>query len=270
MTTYAIGDIQGCFDELQQLLRLIKFDQTNDRLWFVGDLVNRGAKSLEVLRFVKQLGNAVVVLGNHDLYLLSLFHNKNPLQKAHNLQPVLEAHDSQELIDWLRCLPLLYHEQKPDYVLVHAGIYPKWTLKEAKQCAKEVENVLRSDDYINFLEKMYGNQPDIWDEKLTGIKRLRFIINCFSRMRYCDKDGKLDLEATYPPIMAPPGYIPWFAFPERKIKNKIIFGHWASLQGEAKTENIFALDTGCVWGGSLTAMRLEDGEKFSISCVKHA
>lgn len=270
MTTYVIGDVQGCFDELQQLLQLIEFDANKDRLWFVGDLVNRGPKSLEVLRFVQQLKNAIVVLGNHDLHLLSLFHGKDPLLKQHTLHEVLQAPDANKLIDWLRHRPLLHHDEKLGYVMVHAGIYPKWTLKQAKKYAKEVETALCDANYADFLGHMYGNQPDTWQENLTGNERLRFIINSFTRMRFCNMEGKLDFEATGELDTAPEGFKAWFQIEQRKTKDyKIIFGHWAALQGKMNIKNIYALDTGCVWDGSLTAMRLNDEKMFRVPCISH-
>jgi len=270
MSTNAIGDIQGCFAELQELLRLIKFDHKKDQLWFVGDLVNRGPKSLEVLRFVKSLPNPIVVLGNHDLHLLTIFNKIDPLQINHTYHEILRAPDCQELIDWLRSRPFLHHDENLGYVMVHAGIYPNWTLEQAKSYAKEAEQILQSDNYAEFLEHMYGNEPNIWHEDLTGIARFRFIISCFTRMRFSDEQGKLDLQETKGLDATPVGFMPWFKVPKRKTKDyKIIFGHWAALQGKADTENIYALDTGCVWGGKLTALRLEDEQKFSVPGASH-
>lgn len=267
MPTYAIGDIQGCFDELQDLLRLISFDKEKDQLWFVGDLVNRGPKSLEILRLVKDLPNAITVLGNHDLHLLSIFNQIDPIAINHTLQNILHAPDCDELINWLRKRPLLYHDEKLDFVLVHAGIYPNWTLAQAKTHAHEAENILQSKNYTDFLEHMYGNEPNIWSENLNRIARFRFIINCFTRMRFSDKNGKLDLVETRGPQKAPVGFMPWFKVPNRKTKaQKIIFGHWAALAGKTGTKNVYALDTGCVWGGSLTAICLENGRIFNTPC----
>ncbi len=266
MSTYAIGDIQGCFDELQKLLQLIKFDAEKDRLWFVGDLVNRGPKSLQVLRFVKNLPDPIVVLGNHDLHLLTVFNRTNHLHGEHSLQDVLQAPDRHELIDWLRARPLLHHDEKLGYVLVHAGIYPNWTLPQAKIYASEIEKILRSKNYATYLRHMYGDEPSMWHKNLTGMERFRFIINCFTRMRFCNVHNRLDLYETGSPDAAPPGYMPWFKVPNRKTTQyKIIFGHWAALEGKANTANIYALDTGCVWGGALTALRLEDEHIFSVA-----
>jgi bis(5'-nucleosyl)-tetraphosphatase (symmetrical) len=269
MPTYAIGDIQGCFDELQQLLQLINFDKNKDQLWFVGDLVNRGPKSLAVLRLVKNLPNAIVVLGNHDLHLLTIFNQIDPIPIKHTCHEILQAPDCHELIDWLRKRPLLHHDKNLGFVMVHAGIYPNWTLEQAKICAQDAEKILQCDNYTDYLEHMYGNEPNIWHENLTKIDRFRFIINCFTRMRFSDKNGKLDLVETGSLPAAPAGFMPWFKVPKCKARNyKIIFGHWAALEGKVASKNIYALDTGCVWGGSLTAMCLQDGRMFHTPCKR--
>ncbi len=268
MATYAIGDIQGCFDELQLLLQDINFDRNVDVLWFTGDLVNRGPESAEVIRFVKSLGErAITVLGNHDLHLLAVHSGEIPKKKSDTFTDVINAGDGDALCQWLRHQPLLHHDPASGYTLVHAGIHPQWDLELAQHCAHEVEIMLRSDSYHEFFEHMYGNEPNYWNESLRGWKRMRFITNCFTRMRYCNVDGKLDLKVKSPVGTQPADYMPWFAIPERANKGaKIIFGHWASLQGHADTENIFAIDTGCCWGNCLTALRLDDQKKFCISC----
>ncbi len=268
MATYAIGDVQGCFAELQQLLEHINFDENTDKLWFVGDLVNRGPESLKVLRFVKNLGNkAITVLGNHDFHLIALYYDINPLQKQHTLEDIIQAPDSEELIDWLRCQPLLHHDPALGYVMTHAGMYPMWDLAQAKKYAHEIEAILCGDNYLYLLEHMYGDQPDTWNENLTGIERQRFIINAFTRMRFCTPEGKLDFNTNGDLNSAPKGYKAWFNIPNRKTQNeKIIFGHWAALQAKVDVPNIYALDGGCVWGSKLIAMRLEDGERFSVGC----
>lgn len=266
MSTYCIGDVQGCFQELQKLLQLIAFDPQNDKLWFVGDLVNRGPNSLETLRFVKQLPNVKVVLGNHDFHLLALYH-KATTTKSHDLQPIIDASDAPELIDWLRLQPLLYHDLRFDCVLVHAGIYPWWNLAKAKSCALEVEKILRADDYHKMFKHMYGNKPNRWDENLTGWRRTRFIINSFTRMRFCDAEGHLDFAFQGNVGSQPNNLLPWFKMPERQNKTvKIIFGHWAALEGKVDEANLLALDTGCVWGRSLTALRLDDHKLFAVEC----
>ncbi|MEI8054457.1 MAG: symmetrical bis(5'-nucleosyl)-tetraphosphatase [bacterium] len=267
MATYCIGDIQGCFDELENLLRIINYDRGCDSLWFVGDLVNRGPKSLEVLRFIKQLPNAKVVLGNHDLHLLSFYHKIVSFEARH-LEQVLAAPDGLELIEWLRKQPLLYYDADRNFVLAHAGIYPGWELSEAIVRAREVETVLQGENYIDFLKNLYGNAPSSWSGSLSGFERLRFIANAFTRMRFCDLSGNLEFVTSGGVDAAPQGFLPWFKIPWRKTKNvKILFGHWVALKGLADEQNVFALDTGCVYGESLTAMRLEDGAKFSVESL---
>jgi bis(5'-nucleosyl)-tetraphosphatase (symmetrical) len=262
MATYCIGDVQGCFAELEQLLHVINYDRKRDCLWFVGDLVNRGPNSLEVLRLVKQLPNTKIVLGNHDLHLLN-FYNKIVDFEIDYLEPILAAPDGLELINWLRRQPLLYYDKEQNFVLVHAGIYPGWGLQEAIMYAREVETVLQGENYIEFLKQMYGNEPSSWSDNLSGFDRSRFITNAFTRMRFCDSQGKLEFAYAGEANTAPQGFLPWFKIPWRKTQDvKIIFGHWAALQGQTNEPNVFALDTGCVWGKSLTAMRLEDGVRF--------
>ncbi|GAB6068371.1 symmetrical bis(5'-nucleosyl)-tetraphosphatase [Methylothermus subterraneus] len=264
MAHYAIGDVQGCLQELQKLLDKIRFDPASDRLWFTGDLVNRGPHSLETLRFVKSLGNsAVTVLGNHDLHLLAVAHGQEYRHKQ-DLDEVLTAPDREELLDWLRHRPLLYHNER--FCLIHAGLPPQWSIATAIRCAKEVEAVLQSDSWREFLQRMYGNEPNLWSEDLSGWPRLRFIVNCFTRLRYLDPQGRLALEPTAPPEKLP-HLIPWFRFPGRLSQGQeIIFGHWSTL-GFVAENGCFGIDTGCVWGGQLTALRL-DGEmdRVSVAC----
>jgi bis(5'-nucleosyl)-tetraphosphatase (symmetrical) len=266
MATYAIGDVQGCFDELQRLLKKIHFNAQQDQLWFVGDLVNRGPKSLEVLRFIKNLPNAKVVLGNHDLHLLAVaFGNPYP---NHTLAPILAANDRNELIEWLRNQPLMHIDLQQGYVMAHAGIYPLWNLSQAERYAHEFATVLQSDQMTTLLTELYGSKPEKWDENLIGWERLRFIANAFTRMRFCTRDGRLEFATTGEMGTQPEEFIPWFAVPERKTReHEIIFGHWAALKGKVDiAAHVYALDTGCVWKGSLTAMRLEDKKFFRISC----
>jgi len=267
MATYAVGDIQGCYDELQQLLDHIHFDISQDRLWFVGDLVNRGPDSLKVLRFVKNLGDiATTVLGNHDLHTLAVANGHLQYHRNDNIDDVLLAEDHDELTHWLRHRPLLHHDAELNFTMIHAGLAPQWDLVTAQSCAKEIESVLQSNQHVEFLNKMYGNQPDVWDEKLTDWDRLRFITNCFSRLRYCNNNGQLALEEKGKPGSQAAGLIPWFEVPNRKSANiRIVFGHWSTL-GPIENDKIFPIDTGCLWGESLTALRLEDCQKFSIDC----
>lgn len=267
MAIYAIGDVQGCYAELQGLLTKIDFQVEADRLWFTGDLVNRGPDSLAVLRFVHDLGDAAqTVLGNHDLHLLALAEGLAPAQRSDTLDGVLGAADKDELLDWLRHRPLLYLDPRYGDALLHAGLPPQWDIHQAQACAGEVEAVLRGPGFRDFLAHMYGNEPDYWDERHSGWDRLRFITNCFTRLRYCDQRGRLYLGAKGAPGTQPAQAMPWFAHPGRKSRGtRIIFGHWSTL-GLYQGDEIVALDTGCLWGGSLTALRLDDGAVFSHAC----
>ena len=270
MSTYAIGDLQGCFDELKDLLDSINFDESRDQLWFTGDLVNRGPQSLECLRFVKSLGDiAVSVLGNHDLHLLAVVQNGNHKRQKDTLDEVINAPDSNELLEWLKERPLLHYENEIDFMLVHAGLVPEWDFDQTKNLAIEVIQTLSSTELPGFLDYMYGNTPEQWSDDLDGWERIRFIINCFTRMRYCTASGQLVFEEKGPPGSQAKNIQPWFTFPSRKTKNKkIIFGHWSTVHlGNIKNfseYNVFPLDTGCVWGGELTALRLEDEKWFSV------
>ncbi len=261
---YAIGDIQGCYQELQALLKLIKFDRTRDQLWLVGDLVNRGPQSLDVLRFIKDLGpHAITVLGNHDLHLLAVAYGTQALARSDTLDDILSAPDCVKLIEWLQQQPLLHHDAKLNYTMVHAGIPPQWDLISAQNFAYEVESILKNNPR-DFFKNMYGNEPCEWSDELVGFDRLRYIVNAFTRLRFCTRSGKLELKTKETAVSPTSDLLPWFKIPERKTKHdKIIFGHWAALEGKANTENIFALDTGCVWGGKLTALRLSDEQLFS-------
>lgn len=270
MAVYAIGDLQGCYTELRQLLDTLRLDPAQDKLWFVGDLVNRGPQSLECLRFVKSLGDrAVVTLGNHDLSLLLIMAGVRELTDHHTTGDVLRAADRAELFDWLRRRPLLHHDPELDYVMVHAGLPPQWDLATAKNCARELESVLRGEDYLEYFRNMYGDQPDRWSDDLRGVERWRFITNCFTRMRYCTAEGRLDLDAKDKPGRQDKNLIPWFQVPGRRSADtRILFGHWSTL-GLVRENNVVSLDTGCVWGGSLTAMRLDapNPRFFSVACT---
>lgn len=268
MALYAIGDIQGCYDELQRLLEKLRFDAHADRLWLVGDLVNRGPKSLEVLRFIKSLGaGAVAVLGNHDLHLLAVAAGIERLKPGDTFGPIQQAPDRDELLDWLRHRPLLHHDPALGYALLHAGLPPQWDLAQAQRCAKEVESVLRGKDYKEFFKHMYGNEPDLWSENLSGWARLRYIVNCFTRLRYVDDAGRITHKEKGAPN-SNKSLTPWFRFPKRKSSAaRIIFGHWSTL-GLVFENNVYALDTGCVWGGELTALCLDRdprGIEFAVS-----
>jgi len=266
MAIYAVGDIQGCYTELVQLLEKISFDRAQDQLWFVGDLVNRGDDSLAVLRLVQSLGDrAITVLGNHDLHLLAVAAGVAELHRSDTLDEILNAPDRDELLDWLRQQPL-FHVQD-GVALVHAGLLPSWTVKQAGKLAREVEVALRSDDYVDFLGHMYGNQPNAWDEKLTGYKRLRLITNALTRMRICTDAGEMEYKFKAEMSKIPDGYRAWFDIPARASASAtVVFGHWSAL-GLIVRENVIALDTGCLWGGPLTAIRLEDRAVFQVPCA---
>lgn len=263
MANYIVGDIQGCFDELQLLLKKAKFKPKKDKIWFAGDLVARGPKSLETLRFVKSLGDsAVTVLGNHDLHLLAVSLGVHPQKKKDRTLAIFSAPDREELLTWLRHQPLL--AEHDEFVVCHAGISPQWNRKAAKSASKEIEKYLQSDDWQTLITEMYANSPDYWDDGLQGIERYRYIINAFTRMRFCHQDGRLDMLCKLPPEeMGSEKLVPWFKLKQRaKFDKTILFGHWAALSGYENKE-VIGLDTGCVWGGSLTMIRWEDKRFFS-------
>lgn len=269
MSTYAIGDVQGCFEALLRLLDKIQFDAQHDTLWFTGDLVNRGPQSLETLRFIHSLGKkAITVLGNHDLTLLAVGNHAIPYNPArHTFIDILEAPDRDELLNWLQFQPLLHHDEQLQFTLVHAGFSPLWDLPTAMTLAKEVETVLQSAHSLEFFKHMYGNYPNTWGPQLTGWDRLRYIVNCFTRLRFCNAKGQLELSSTEAENHAPEGFSPWFKIPNRKSQTlNIIFGHWAALNGKTDEPNVFPLDTGCVWGKCLTAFRLEDHLNIALQC----
>ncbi len=267
MATYAIGDIQGCFDQLQALLERLAFDPARDRLWFTGDLVNRGPKSLDTLRFVRDLGEgAATVLGNHDLHMLAVAAGQSDYSRSDTFHDVLEAPDADELLNWLRHRPLLHHDAELGHTLVHAGLPPQWDLATAQGCAAELESVLRGPEHVAFLHDMYGNKPKRWAAELQGMERLRFSLNCFTRMRYCTREGKLDFKHKGAPGSQPAELLPWFEIPGRRSAGlKLVFGHWSTL-GLRAGDGLFGLDTGCLWGGRLTAVCLEDGRLNQLDC----
>jgi bis(5'-nucleosyl)-tetraphosphatase (symmetrical) len=268
MAVYAIGDVQGCFDELQALLDKLAFNPQNDCLWFAGDLVNRGPMSLETLRFIKGLGDsAISVLGNHDLHLLAAAYGYPLKNDDHTLDAVLDAPDRDELIDWLRQQPLLHHDAELGFTLVHAGLPPQWDLSLAQQCATEVERQLRGDGIADLLTNMYGNKPKQWADNLDGYNRLRFIINCFTRLRFCDLDGRLNLKSKGPPGSQPEGFYPWYEIPDRASKGlNITFGHWSTLRDYGQP-GIYPIDSACLWGGELTALRIDtEPERINQPC----
>ena len=263
MATYAIGDVQGCFLSLTRLLDRCRFDSRADRVWLVGDLVNRGPRSLEVLRWAAHLGDRVtMVLGNHDLHLLAVAAGAREQKARDTLRAVLEASDREELLAWLRRRPLLHHEGR--FLMVHAGLLPSWGADEALPLAREVENELRGSEHTRFLRDLYraSEEPDLWNDTLTGIPRLRVITTALTRLRTCTRQGRMCLDFSGPPDEAPEGCIPWFDVPSRKASaSTVVCGHWAAL-GLRMREDLLALDSGCVWGGFLTAVRLEDRAVF--------
>lgn len=269
MAVYAIGDLQGCLDPLQRLLDRIAFDPARDQLWFTGDLVNRGPASLETLRFVRALGDdAITVLGNHDLHLLATaWADSRPKKKRDTLDEILDAPDRDELLEWLRRRPMLHHDPKIGFTMVHAGLPPQWDLAEAIAAAGEIQAALRGDDFIAFLKEMYGNLPNRWLPELRGIERLRFIVNALTRLRFLRPDGSLDLGSKGPADGARAGLIPWFRFPGRRSKGlRIVFGHWSLLHG-GTFDGAFGVDTGCVYGGRLTALNLDDLSSQCVDCA---
>ena len=269
MAVYAVGDLQGCLEPLKCLLERVAFEPGKDTLWLVGDLVNRGPQSLETLRYLYAMRDSIVcVLGNHDLHLLAAGRNIERLKKGDTLREILEAPDAVVLLDWLRQQKLMHYDADRDIALVHAGIPPQWTLKKAMRCAEEVEEALRDDNRFEpFLDGMYGNEPAKWDKDLQGVTRLRVITNYFTRMRFCTSDGKLDLKSKEGLDSAPAGYAPWFTHKERKTKGlNIIFGHWAALEGRCDEPGVYALDTGCVWGGAMTLMNVDTRALIRCEC----
>jgi bis(5'-nucleosyl)-tetraphosphatase (symmetrical) len=261
MATYAIGDVQGCFDELQALLSRVGFRRQADRLWFVGDLVNRGPKSLEVLRFVRALGDrAISVLGNHDLHLITQAEGFERPRPDDTLADVMDAPDGKSLVGWLRERPMMHAEG--GYAVVHAGILPHWSVAKALSLAAEVEAALRGPSYRDFLGRLYGSTPDRWNDALAGWDRLRVIVNAMTRMRFCTADGRMDFRAKG--MTAPAGYRPWFELRAAEGP-RLLCGHWSTL-GLKLAPGVAMLDSGCVWGGALTALRLEDQTLHQLPC----
>jgi bis(5'-nucleosyl)-tetraphosphatase (symmetrical) len=269
LAQYAIGDLQGCYDPFRRLLDEIRFDPAKDKLWLTGDLVNRGPKSRKTLRFVKSLGkSAKTVLGNHDLHLLALANDvKVTNTRFDSLWKILGHDDCEELIDWLRRRPLAHYSKKLNTLMVHAGVPPQWTVRKTLARAAEVEAVLASDDYTDFLAKMYNNKPARWSDKLSGTKRLRFIVNALTRMRMLDETGRIDFTHAGPPAKASENLVPWFEMPNARWRGtRIVFGHWSAL-GLIVSDDLIAVDTGCVWGRQLTAVRLTKKPKVrQVKC----
>ena len=273
MSIYVLGDIQGCYDELQLLLEKLEFEPKTDVLWSCGDMVNRGPKSLKTLRFCKSLGESFVnVLGNHDLHLMSVARGHRKPRPADTFHKILSAPDRDELLDWMHRMPLFHYDEDHQVAMVHAGVPPRWGLKKCKRYSAEISEVLLSDSCDQFFAEMYGDKPDLWSKHLEGPERWRLITNYFTRMRFCDAQGRLELTNKSAPSAAPKGFAPWYQHESKLMKKMpILFGHWASLMGDSGNRKAIALDTGCAWGGELTACKLIDGfPRTSVKAVSHS
>ena len=273
MAVYAIGDVQGCYQSLRRLLDKIAFDESKDELWFAGDLVNRGPESLNVLRFVRSLGDSArVVLGNHDLHMLAVADNIDSIRKKDTFQDVLKAKDADELLEWLHACKLVHYDAEFDIAMVHAGLVPQWSVQDALKYAAEVEQVLQSEQRSEFFANMYGDKPSRWSDELMDWERLRFITNTLTRIRFCDAAGRKILSEKGEVGSQPEGFMPWFELQNRASwGQKVLFGHWAALGAGKHSGQAWSLDSGCVWGGSLTALRIDKGfEFFSVVCSEVA
>jgi len=272
MSTYVVGDLQGCYKPLKKLLKKVKFSESKDKLWCVGDLVNRGPDSLETLRFLHDMADSIeLVLGNHDLHLIAIHAGCAPAKSKDTLDDLLNAMDCQHLCDWLRTQPLAHYESLDtkagvtDFLMVHAGVAPHWTLQKTLDLSAEVQYALLDTEYKAFLRHMYGNTPDRWHNQLEGLDRLRVITNYLTRVRFCDEIGTMQLTVKEGLGAAPQGFKPWFEYETMTPETTILFGHWAALEGYTGKKHVHALDTGYVWGRELTLMRLEDQQLYSIS-----
>ena len=268
MAVYAIGDVQGCFTELEQLLNKIRFNPIEDHLWLVGDLVNRGPQSLETVQFVQSLNeHAQCVLGNHDIHLIACYTGAQTCKSSSSLNQILNHTDAENIVNWMRSIPLLHHDAELGWTMVHAGLLPQWDLSIAQKCAREVEQQLRSKNYTDFISQVYGNTPTQWEATLDDRDRWRVIINAFTRLRMCDRDGNMDFE--YKGLLGeqPKHLHAWFDLPRKSENLNVVFGHWSAL-GFKQTPNLLGLDTGCLWGSSLTAARLDSDipEIYSVDC----
>lgn len=267
MTTWAIGDLHGCLEPLERLLEAVRFDPAADRLWFVGDLANRGPQPLETMRYVRALGDAAVtVLGNHDLHLLAVMHGARKPSAKDTFERILAADDVEELERWLRGRPLLHTDDALGATLVHAGIHPHWSLGRATRHARELEELIPSPRFERFVHRMYGDTPSRWSRDLDKHERRRFAVNVFTRMRYCTRAGSLDLDCSEPPAKAPGRLLPWYRVPDRvPLGTKVVFGHWSSHPAMSPAD-VLPLDRGCVWRGTLAAHALESGRTVSVRC----
>lgn len=273
MTRYAVGDLQGCLKPLKCLLKDVQFEADQDQLWLVGDLINRGPESLKTLEFLMDLDHAFpdaikIVLGNHDLNFLAVYYGHAKIKRKDTIQEIIESPECEKIVEWLCQKPLLYTDPSGDYSMSHAGIPPIWSLLDAQHYASEVEAVLQNPaKREEYFANMYGNKPDCWNDNLEGWTRLRVITNYFTRMRFCSEIGELDLK-NKTDVSDDPNFKPWFSYPEHKARqHNLIFGHWAALEGKAKQDNVFALDTGCVWGGDLSIMNLETRKIKTCDCM---
>ncbi len=266
MATFAIGDIQGCYQSFKKLLKKIKFNPNRDKLLLAGDLINRGPQSLETMRFIIQNQDAIqCVLGNHDLHYLAVANHCQPIGKSDTFQDILNSKDNDSICYWLSRQPLAFYNSDFDALMVHAGLPAFWSLKDVISYSKEVSNVLQSPTRYQFYVSMYGNQPDQWNDSLLGMERLRYITNALTRMRYCHQDGRLQLTNKKPLSEKPSQLVAWFHLRNNQYNGHLLFGHWAALKGQCDKPKHFALDTGCVWGDKLTALRLDDFKKFAVS-----
>jgi len=272
MSTYAIGDLQGCYDDFCRLLDLLRFDPAQDRLLLAGDLVNRGPQSQACLRYAReQAQRTTAVLGNHDIHLLACAEDPSRLKPGDTVAEVLDAPDASELLAWLAAQPLAVHEPRTDTLMVHAGLPPQWTVEDTLRLAAEASSVLGGTRRREFMAHLYGDQPRRWSDDLSGWERTRFIVNCLTRMRYCTAEGDLAMKPKGAPGTQPEGLMPWFAVPGRRSAGqRIVFGHWSTLgRVHWPDYQVHGLDTGCIWGGSLTALKLETGEVISLDCAGH-
>jgi|TARA_B110000483_G_scaffold216241_1_gene267578 bis(5'-nucleosyl)-tetraphosphatase (symmetrical) len=269
---YAVGDIQGCYDELRLLLDKIQFDPDKDVLWSCGDMVNRGPKSLQTLRFCKSLGDSFVnVLGNHDLHIMAVARGHKKSCPTDTFQKIFDASDREELLNWMHKMPLFHYDKNHNVAMVHAGVPPQWGLKKCLKYSAEISKILTSNKCDDFFSAMYGNKPDIWNKSLEAPDRWRLITNYFTRMRFCDPKGRLELTTKSSPDTAPKGFAPWYCH-ESKLMSKmpLLFGHWASLMGESGNKRAIALDTGCAWGGALTACKISAKfPRISVNAITH-
>ncbi|MFK7865786.1 MAG: symmetrical bis(5'-nucleosyl)-tetraphosphatase [Pseudohongiellaceae bacterium] len=272
MSIYAIGDIQGCYKQLRKLLKKVKFSPAQDRLWCVGDLINRGPKSLDTLKFLQDIDDATrIVLGNHDLHFIALHEDCAPFRGKDTVGKLLNSQHSSAFSDWLRSKPLAHYESvdtlngPEHFLMLHAGVAPSWTVQKTLNLSAEVELALQGEDYRGFLSHMYGDVPERWHNGLKGLDRLRAITNYLTRVRFCDPIGTLKLDVKQGLNATPKGFKPWFEYEKITREASIVFGHWASLEGITNRAKVHALDTGCVWGRELTLMRLEDGQRISVT-----